>query len=127
MTASALRPLALAIAALLVGATAHATPSSVEAFDRSSASSDDLVSPGALPVHADAHADADADGLTDSRLAIAIATDASGQAAVTQIGAFFGQISTDVVVADVPEPASYALTLAALGMLGIVARRRRRG
>lgn len=125
MKASALRPLALAIAALLVGATAHATPSSVEAFDSSSASSDDLVSPGALPVHADAHADAD--GLTDSRLAIAIATDASGQAAVTQIGAFFGEISTDVVVADVPEPASYALTLAALGALGIVARRRRRG
>ena len=121
MTASALRPLALAIAALLVGATAHARPYTVEAFDSSSASSDDLGSAGALP------RDADADGLTDSHYAIAIATDASGQAAVTQIGAFFGEISADVIVAGVPEPASYALTLAALGMLGIVARRRRRG
>ena len=119
MTASALRPLALAIAALLVGATAHATPYTVEAFDSSSASSDDLGSAGALP------RDADADGLTDSHFASA--TGDSGQAVGTQIGAFFGEISADVIVAGVPEPASYALTLAALGMLGIVARRRRRG
>ena len=125
MTASALRPLALAIAALLVGATAHATQSTVQAFDNSSASSDDLGSAVALLRDADADADADADGLTDSRFATA--TDDSGQAVGTQIGANFREISADVNVIDVPEPASPALALAALGALGIVARRRRRG
>ena len=101
MTASALRPLALAIAALLVGAAAHAAPYTVKAFDNSSsggtglatisllagqnfsvsASSDDLWSAGALPRYSDA------DGLTYNRFATA--ADDSGQAVGTQIGANF--------------------------------------
>ena len=105
MTASALRPLALAIAALLVGAAAHAAPYTVKAFDNSSsggtglatisllagqnfsvnASSDDLWSAGALPRYSDA------DGLTYNRFATA--ADDSGQAVGTQIGANFGLYS----------------------------------
>ncbi len=105
MTASAFRPAALAIAALLVGAAAHAAPYTVRAFDNSSAggtglatisllagqifsvsaSSDDLWSAGALPRYSDA------DGLTYSRFATA--TDDSGQAVGTQIGANFGLYS----------------------------------
>lgn len=105
MTASALRPLALAIAALLVGAAAHAAPYTVKAFDNSSsggtglatisllagqnfsvsASSDDLWSAGALPRYSDA------DGLTYNRFATA--ADDSGQAVGTQIGVNFGLYS----------------------------------
>ena len=193
MTATAFRPIAFALAALAVTAAAHATPYTVKAFDNSStggtglatisllagqsysvsASSDDLWSAGALPRYSDA------DGLTYSRFATA--TDDSGQAVGTQIGANFGlysqgnlaaaygtlvgqidssdyfvigsafngvaaatgtlnlyywdsnngdnfgQISADVNVAGVPEPGTYALTLAGLGALGFVARRRRPG
>ena len=110
MTASAFRraalhPALLALAALVVGAAAHAAPYTVKAFDNSSsggtglatisllagqsfsvnAGSDDLWSAGALPRYSDA------DGLTYSRFATA--TDDSGQALGTQIGADFGLYS----------------------------------
>ena len=97
--------MALALAALLGGAAAHAAPYTVKAFDNSSsggtglatisllagqsfsvsASSDDLWSAGALPRYSDA------DGLTYARFATA--TDDSGQAVGTQIGANFGLYS----------------------------------
>ena len=110
MTASAcrsaaLRPALLALAALAVSAAAHATPYTVKAFDNSSiggtglatisllagqsysvsAGSNDLWSAGPLPRYSDA------DGLTYSRFASA--TDDSGQAVGTQIGADFGLYS----------------------------------
>ena len=97
--------MSLALAALVVGAAAHAAPYTVKAFDNSSsggaglatinllagqsfsvsASSDDLWSAGALPRYSDA------DGLTYSRFATA--ADDSGQAVGTQIGANFGLYS----------------------------------
>ena len=105
MTRSVLRPVALALVTLFVGAAAQAAPFTVKAFDNSSsggtglatisllagesfsvvASSDDLWSAGALPRWSDA------DGLTHNRFATG--TDESGQAAGTMIGQNFGTYS----------------------------------
>jgi len=102
MTRSALRPIALALATLFVGAAAQAAPFTVKAYENSSSGgtglatlslqagesfsvsvgSDDLWSAGALPRWSNA------DGLTGNRYATG--SDESGESAGTLIGANFG-------------------------------------